>query len=246
MAAQRRSSLGEAAFGVCLQMGYGGPQDTKAAEQQFQSSDKDGNPFGQWLFALLAPEDEQKDKEHREALAAAAEKFAPAANTAAFDGYTTPETELPKGRGAEISRLLQLSVGAGDIAGMNNLAVWRGDGLREFESSVSLYKKATEAKGRMLLWPGLTIQPAAYPNYNLGRAYQFGFGAPQSDAEAFRRYSQASALGHSTASEMLALMCERGQAVPASRARAISLYRKAAAGGNYYSRERLRALNYGP
>lgn len=239
--AERGSGLGEAAYGVSLWLGQGGAQDRDSGLLEIAKSDEKGNPFGKWLLALAKWSERTGDN----GLAEAAKQFAPAANSAASRDVTTPASELTAQRAMEVRQYLELAAEAGDVVGINNLALAfhnRGD----FRSSIRLWKVALEAKDKMILWPGATDYPAAEAALNLGEAYLQGLGTPRSKTDAARYFEVSGDLGNVTGAAHLGWMYEHGEGVERSQTKAVSFYREASAGGDYSSYLLLKALNYGP
>lgn len=174
----------------------------------------------------------------------AAQAFAPAANSVASRDVKIPRRGLNEDRIKQMESYLQSGSERGDVTAMVNLGVFHAYTIRNFTTSIQDWKAAFAANDQMVLWPGTKRLARSDAAFNLGQAYHFGFGVTRSDVEAARWYEQAQ--DDREALEELAWMYEHGQGVPKSLAEAVTLYRKAAAGGSLFANARLASLNYGP
>jgi len=231
--ADQNSGLGEAAYGLALWLGEGGPQLKDEAKTYLQKSVDANNPFGEFIMSIYTP-----DLKIGEDLdAKAAPFFAPAENSLDVFRKFKPTSEH------EIDPSLSEAFNQGDLMAGRNIGS-SYFGLREFTASTQAWKNALAAPNKMIAWPSMTSSLASQVLQPLGVNFRFGLGGPPSDEEAAGYFERSTDISASALE--LAWMYEHGQGVPRSRSKALHLYRLAAAEGSFAANAHLRALNTNP
>ena len=118
--------------------------------------------------------------------------------------------------------------------------------LEDVRSSAEWARKAAEraAEEAQELKKNLKAAEQGHASglHNLGVFYEYGYGVPQSDAEAVKWFRKAADQGDAGAQYILGIMCENGWGVPENDAEAVKWFRKAAEQGHEEAKERLEQL----
>ena len=206
------NSLGQAAYGIALVIGEGGPQDLANGLFYLKKSSDAGNALGEYAFGNLLP-----DSLNDEVIALnvrAEPAFAPAAN------YLSVLRHMDKRPIAEDPDAMQ-AVAAGDLKPIRN----RGDSAlaaHDFASSIHSFEIFFASKDKMIAWPRFNRVPA-FANLDMATIDRFGLGRQASDERAAIYMNHA--LFYGAASFELAWMYDHGQGVAPSRAQALRLYK---------------------
>ena len=256
-AASLKSKLAATLETMMMLEGIGGPQQWVEGTDRLAAaaSGPDAEPLGAWLLAVLhrdrylGGDQDEREAKAREFMKIATTglgaSFGPAWNSQAFIDINDPRrvaAELVNACASQFRLSIETAAKAGDVVAAGNLAEWDWYG-RDPKGIEKLKAVASQAPNYL----PIAQRPTRLEHiaaYRVGLSYAYGIGVTRDYAQALKWLTEAAAGGNFEANRELGRMYELGLGVPSSLSTAVTHYRRAAADGEVYSRNRLRALGY--